>query len=427
MLSLICTCIFSLLTVVFIVASIVYSATHKDKYDSSAPKVSLPVLAFLCLIGVGVSIGTGVVTKVEPSEIAYVYNPNGSYEKLHTGYNTKSMLSNVIAISTKSQINTFSEGEAADDIFGAQSLEQDYIQIVATISYRVDPDRVNEYIVRYGTKGVDSHEVYTLIKAEAKKAAESVISKRKTSDVMSNKAEVNEAAKTAFIELMKDHPIIIDSFTIDDTIAPESYELTIIAQAKLRQDMQTADLQKDLNARNAEANKIKADGEAAVAKVEAQKAADVAEINARKEASVATINAQNNAEVAKINAEKDAESKRIASDANILRSKNEAEANASILKTESAAEAEKIKTLADAEAYALEQAGKAYKENPDLYDMKKVEIAAEVQKAWAERWSGIDMGGISPTISYADISTLIDSIVAAYTDIEIQPQMEALP
>lgn len=413
MASLICIIILS----VVLIASLVVCILSKNKNSSAT--IFSPIILAISFVLICIITLCSTVVKVNPSEIAYAYKPDGSSVKLHTGYNMKSPLSKVVSIETKSCINTFSEGEESDNTFGAQTSDKDYIQIVATISYRVDPDRISEYVVRYGTKTVGCDEIYKLIKSEAKKASESVINKRTTADVISNKAQVNEDARVAFIELMKSHPIIIDSFTIDDTVAPESYEETIKQQAAIRQNQQTAELQKELNAKTAEANKIKADGEAEVAKINAQKDLDVAKINAEKDASVATINANNNAEVAKINAQKDAEVKKINSDAEILRSENEAEAKARIMKTESEAEAEKTKTLADAEAHAIEVAGEAYKNNPDLYEIKKAEIVADVQKAWAEKWAGIDMSGISPTISYADFSDILNGIIASYTNTNI--------
>lgn len=367
----------------------------KDKYyyGGFTPSQIFRLISALLVIGALLITAVSMFFKIEPDTIGVVYNADGSTKTVNTGYNIKAPWAIKKTWSSKAFIITFSEGENQDDIYGAQTSEKDYISVVATLSIRIDVNRLNDYIVRYGDKKIDDDAIIKLLKSTSRTAIENVISSCTTADVMSNKSKVNADAFEEFRTVIADQPIIIDSFTIDDLVAPESYEQAIVAQAALRMEKQQAELQKEVNEANALANKIKAEGEA-----------QVAEVNATKEAAVAKIKAENDAEVKKINADNEAEIKKISAEAeaNQIKIKSEAEAQATVL-------------AGEAEAKAKTALSDIYKNNPELYELAVKEIEAEVQKEWAEKWSGYDFNGMS-SFSFADVSDLLSGILSKETN-----------
>lgn len=358
-----------------------------DSYYEKAPMVVRLIGCAVIVFAIAITCSQMVV-KVNPDTIGIVYNANGSAKTLSTGYNIKAPWAIKKSWSSKANIITFSEGDGVNDIYGAQTSEKDYISVVATMSVRIDVNRLSEYIVRYGDAAISDEKICQLLKTTSRTAIENVISRYTTSDVMSNKAKINSEAFAEFKNVLSEQPLVIDSFTLDDLVAPESYEQAIRDQAELRMNKQKAELQKEVNEAEASANKIKAEGEAAVAEVNANNAAAVAKIKAQNDAEVKKINAENEAAVKKINAD---------AEANQIKIKSEAEAQATIVSGE-------------AEAKASEALAQVYKATPELYELKRAEITAEVQKKWAEKWGGYDFSGIS-SFSFADVSDLLNELL----------------
>ena len=250
-----------------------------DSYYEKAPMVARLIGCAVIVFAIAITCSQMVV-KVNPDTIGIVYNANGSAKTLSTGYNIKAPWAIKKSWSSKANIITFSEGEEVNDIYGAQTSEKDYISVVATMSVRIDVNRLSEYIVRYGDADISDEKIRQLLKTTSRTAIENIISRYTTSDVMSYKAKINSEAFAEFKNVLSEQPLVIDSFTLDDLVAPESYEQAIRDQAELRMNKQKAELQKEVNEAEASANKIKAEGEAAVAEVNANNAAAVAKIKA---------------------------------------------------------------------------------------------------------------------------------------------------
>ena len=64
------------------------------------------------------------------------------------------------------------------------------------------------------------------------------------------------------------------------------------------------------------------------------------------------------------------------------------------------------------EADAIRETGDAYKANTSLMDLKLKEIAADVDKAWAAKWSGFifDTGA---GFTFTDLSDTVKSLIGA--------------
>lgn len=349
---------------------------------------NVSIYGLIALVLALIILPCSTIVKVNPDEVGISYVGQNK-TTLHTGYNITAPWAIVKTWTSKATVVTYSEGEGIDNIYGAQTSEKDYIQVVATVSARVDVNRLDDYISRYGDSAVDSDKLQKVIKSVSRTAIEKVIGSYTTSDVMSKKSKINDEAKTEFLTMIAEQPILIDSFTIDDLVAPDSYEQMIKDQASLRQQTEKAELQKKLNETEAEANKIKAEGEATVAKTNAEKEAAVKKINAEANAEAAKIDANSKAEVVKIDANAEAEKITI---------KAKADADAVVL-------------AGEAEAKAKTALSDIYKNNPELYELAVKEIDAEIQKEWAEKWSGYDFNGMS-SVSFANVSDILNSILS---------------
>ena len=342
-----------------------------------------------------------VVTLV-PGQVGIAYQLSGSRSDLKVGYNFVAPWAKIHTWDTTIQVVTFSEGDAKDDIYGAQTTEKDYITVVATIGLHIDTDQMDEYIKLYGNEQVRSERIMKLLKTVSRNSIESVIGVNKTADVMANKKMIGEKSGEHFKASVAELPLVIDSFTIDDLVAPDSYENAIKEQAALRMETEKATLQQQKNEQEAAANKIKAEGEAAVLKTQAQAQADVKKIEAENAAAVKKIEAENAAEVAKIKADNDAEVKKV-----------QAEADASVKVTQATASAEATVKQGEAEATAIKAQGAAYNENPKLIELKVKQIEADVQSKWAEHWSGYSFEGIGG-FTFTNLSDLLKGIIPGF-------------
>jgi len=271
--------------------------------------------------------------------------------------------------------------------------------VVATIGVHINTEKMEEYIALYGNEQVRSDRIMKLLKTVSRNSIESVIGSYTTAQVMENKKMIGEQSGEHFKSSVASLPLVIDSFTIDDLVAPESYETAIKEQAQLRMNREKATLQQQVNEQEAAANKIKAEGEATVLKTQAQAQADVKKIEAENAASIKKIEAENAAQVAKIKAENDAEVKKV-----------QAEADASVKVTQANANAEATVKQGEAEATAIKAQGEAYKQNPQLIDLKMKEIEADVQSKWAEHWSGYSFDGIGG-FTFTNLADLLKGII----------------
>lgn len=366
----------------------------KKKLNSTSLMIALAGLVLSAIL-----IVASFVVVLQPGEVGIAYQLRGSSRELQVGYNFVAPWARMHRWDTTMQVVTFSQGDAADDIYGAQTTEKDYIEVVATIGVHIDTSKMTEYIALYGNEQISSKRITKLLKTISRNSIESIIGSYTTSEVMGNKKKIGEEASTHLKESIKDLPIILDSFTIDDLVAPESYELAIKEQAQLRMEKEKATLQQQINEQEALANKTKAEGDAAVLKTQAEADAAVKKIEAENAASVAKIKADNDAEVKKIQAEAEASVR-----------KTQAEAQATEITTKANAEAEATIKKGEAEAKAIAAQGEAYNQNPQLIDLKKAEISAEVQSKWAENWSGYSFEGMSG-FNFADLTEILKNLI----------------
>lgn len=313
------------------------------------------------------------VVSLAPGQVGIAYQLNGASSNLKVGYNFVAPWAKIHIWDTTIQVVTFSEGEAIDDIYGAQTTEKDYITVVATIGVHIDTGKMDDYIAKYGDEQVRSERMLKLLKTISRNSIESTIGSYTTAQVMGNKKKIGEEAGEHFKGSVASLPLIIDSFTIDDLVAPDSYESAIREQAQLRMDREKATLQQQVNEQEAAANKVKAEGEATVLKTQAEAQAEVKRIEAENTAQVKKIEAENAAQVAKI----------------------KADADASVKVTQATASAEATVKQGEAEATAIKAQGEAYNQNPKLIELRVKEIEAEVQNKWAEHWSGYSFEGMS--------------------------------
>ena len=344
------------------------------------------------------------VVTLTPGQVGIAYRLNGASSKLKVGYNFVSPWAKIHTWDTTIQVITFSEGEALDDIYGAQTNEKDYIKVVATIGAHIDVERMDDYIAKYGDEQIRSNRMLKLLKTVSRNSIENTIGSYTTAEVMSNKKRVGEESRKHFETSISVLPIVIDSFTIDDLVAPESYEKAIREQAQLRMDREKATLLQQVNEQEAAANKVKAEGEATVLKTQAQAQADVKKIEAENNAQVKKIEAENNAQVKKIEAENNAQVKKI-----------QAEADASVVVKQAEANAESIVKKGQAEATAIKAQGEAYNQNPKLIELKVKQIEAEVQSIWAEKWSGYSFEGLSG-FTFTNLTDILKGIIPNVND-----------
>lgn len=364
--------------VVAIVANIKLSKT--DKKVGRICRIG----GFLAIIVSVVIVLASFIVTVSPGHVGIAYHLSGASTNLKVGYNFVSPWAKIHIWDVTTHVVTFSEGEAIDDIYGAQTSEKDYITVVATLGVRIDTSKMEEYVSLYGNEQITSQRIMRLLKTISRNSIEYTIGSYKTAEVMSNKKGVAVEAGNHFRSAVANLPIVVDSFTIDDLVAPESYENAIRQQAQLRMDKANAELQQEVNAAEAEANRIRAEGEATVAQTQANSRAEVARIDAENDAQVAKIKAENDAEVARINAE----------------------ADASVKVTQAEAAATATVKAGEAEAKAVSAQGKAYAENPQLLDLKLAEITAEVQIEWAKKWSGYTFEGLNG-ITFTNLTDIL--------------------
>lgn len=387
------------LGVVILIAGVVVALFVPKMLEQDKRKVvRLSILGVTILVSLIFILMSTIVT-LSPGQVGLAYHLNGSNSQMKVGYNFVAPWAKMHRWDTTMQVITFSEGEAVDDIYGAQTTEKDYIKVVATIGVHIDTSRMNDYIALYGNEQITSSRITRLLKTVSRNSIEKTIGSYTTADAMSNKKKIGEESEEQMRIAISELPIVMDSFTIDDLVAPESYENAIKEQAKLRMDRDKAALQQQINEQEALANKTKAEGEAAVKKTQAEADAAVKEIEAQNAASVAKIQADNQAEVKKIQAEAEANVRRI-----------QAEAKATETTTQANAEAEATVKKGEAEASAIVAQGEAYKKNPELIDLRKVEINAEVQKQWADRWSGYSFEGMSG-LNFTNFTDILKGLI----------------
>lgn len=387
------------LGVVILIAGVVVALFVPKMLEQDKRKVvRLSILGVTILVSLIFILMSTIVT-LSPGQVGLAYHLNGSNSQMKVGYNFVAPWAKMHRWDTTMQVITFSEGEAVDDIYGAQTTEKDYIKVVATIGVHIDTSRMNDYIALYGNEQITSSRITRLLKTVSRNSIEKTIGSYTTADAMSNKKKIGEESEEQMRIAIAELPIVMDSFTIDDLVAPESYENAIKEQAKLRMDRDKAALQQQINEQEALANKTKAEGEAAVKKTQAEADAAVKEIEAQNAASVAKIQADNQAEVKKIQAEAEANVRRI-----------QAEAKATETTTQANAEAEATVKKGEAEASAIVAQGEAYKKNPELIDLRKVEINAEVQKQWADRWSGYSFEGMSG-LNFTNFTDILKGLI----------------
>lgn len=387
------------LGVVILIAGVVVALFVPKMLEQDKRKVvRLSILGVTILVSLIFILMSTIVT-LSPGQVGLAYHLNGSNSQMKVGYNFVAPWAKMHRWDTTMQVITFSEGEAVDDIYGAQTTEKDYIKVVATIGVHIDTSRMNDYIALYGNEQITSSRITRLLKTISRNSIEKTIGSYTTADAMSNKKKIGEESEEQMRLAIAELPIVMDSFTIDDLVAPESYENAIKEQAKLRMDRDKAALQQQINEQEALANKTKAEGEAAVKKTQAEADAAVKEIEAQNAASVAKIQADNQAEVKKIQAEAEANVRRI-----------QAEAKATETTTQANAEAEATVKKGEAEASAIVAQGEAYKKNPELIDLRKVEINAEVQKQWADRWSGYSFEGMSG-LNFTNFTDILKGLI----------------
>ena len=395
--------VFGIILVIAGIVAIVIGAKHskKDSDYSNVGKISRIGGVVAIVIAVVLVLWSFVVT-LAPGQVGIAYQLNGAGSDLKVGYNFVAPWAKIHVWDTTIQVITFSEGEAIDDIYGAQTTEKDYITVVATIGVHIDTTKMEEYIALYGNEQVRSERIMKLLKTVSRNSIESVIGSYTTAQVMENKKKIGEQSGEHFKASVASLPLVIDSFTIDDLVAPDSYENAIKEQAQLRMNREKATLQQQVNEQEAAANKVKAEGEAAVLKTQAEAQAEVKRIEAENAATVKKIEAENAAQVAKIKADNDAEVKKI-----------QAEADASVKVTQATASAEATVKQGEAEATAIKAQGEAYNQNPKLIELKVKEIEADVQSKWAEHWSGYSFEGMGG-FTFTNLSELLKGILPGF-------------
>ena len=351
------------------------------------------VSGFPVVVGAVLGVIAGVVAcliicsciiTVAPGYYAEAKAPDGTAKVLTSGsYNFVSPFEKVYKMEATSKAHKFSESEADDDIYGAQTKEKDYLTTVCNVNGRPDPERIREYIDTYGYVSFNDPRISEILKSQTRRAFEFAVNPQITEDVMSAKGKVLEEARVKALEYLADFPFIIDSLTFEEIRGSREYEDAVELQAQLRMKQATAELQKTVNEKEAFALAAIATGE--------------------KEA--LRIRAEGEAEAEKIKADKQNEIRM-----------NAAENEKQIKQKEADADAYATRERAKAEADAIRETGEAYKANTSLMDLKLKEIEADVDKAWAEKWSGFvfDTGsGFTFTDLSDSVKTLIESGLGA--------------
>lgn len=371
---------------------------REQEAEKRRKKFSALILSVGILFSV-LMIASSFVVVLQPGEVGRSYNISGSGSELTVGYNFIPPWARRYNWDATVCVVTFSQGEADNDIYGAQTVEKDYIEAVATMGVRIDTERLDEWVKTYGAEQINSTKLQLMLKTVSRSAIEKSVGTYTTAEVMGNKNKIGEEAEKYFAEAILDVPIILDYFTLDDLIAPESYENAIKAQAELRMQKENAVLQQEINEQQAKADKAKAEGEANVKKTQAEADAAVKKIEAENAAAVAKIKADNDAEVKRIQAEAEANVRKI-----------QAEAQANEITTQANAEAEATIAQGEAEAKAISAQGAAYKQNEQLIEIKLAEIQADVEAKWAEHWSGYSFEGMSG-FNFTNLTDILKNLI----------------
>lgn len=338
------------------------------------------------LVG-GTMLAMSMAQTLSPGEIGRAYQLDGSAQELTVGYNFVAPWQRIYTWDMRSQTLSFAEGGAADDAFGAQTKNGDYLTAIANITVRIDPDRLDEYIGRFGNERIAGNpKVALILKNELKRAMENALADYETRDLMSNKAKAADEARNIALQYLEAMPFVVETLWFVDFEASSEYETAIRQQADIRMKTDLAVLQESLNKQDAQNNKVKADGEAEVKRIQARADADAAEIAA-----------QNEASIARITAERDAEVKRV-----------QAKADATATTTRATAEAAARIAQDEAEAKGATAIGQAYSMNPQLLEIKRIELDMQ----WAQSWNGMmpQFQGLE-AFSFADLTGLIGQLM----------------
>jgi len=372
---------------------------------STKPETSLKLVIGGATVGAVVglalcSIICNCIVTVAPGYYAEAKSPNGSVAVLNVGsYNFVSPFDKVYKLEATAKALRFFESADDSDIYGAQTKEKDYLTTVCNVSGRPDPERMQEYIQTFGSVAFDDIRIQEILKSQTRRAFEITVNPKTTEEVMSNKSAVMEGSRTKALEYLADFPFVITSLTFEEIRGDADYEAAVVLQANLRMKQATAELQKTVNEKEAAAAMALAEGEKETSRVRAESEAQVKQIAAENAAEVATINAENAAKVATIEAENQ----------NAIKLK-QAETERQTQQMAADAEAYAMIEKAKAEAQAIQETGEAYKANSSLMELKFKELQAEVDKTWAEKWSGFvfDTGA---GFTFTDLSDTIKALV----------------
>ncbi|GHU70373.1 hypothetical protein AGMMS49992_02590 [Clostridia bacterium] len=372
--------------VIGITVPIVLTRISKQRWQAGVCAAAGILLGLLLVVG-------SFVQHIDPGYAAKAYTLTGQQQELSAGYVFIAPWNRIYTLSLKDSAFTFTEGDYADDAFGAQTATGDYLKGIAIVTVRIDPTRLTDYITRFGYNDLEYNTVITkTLKAEMKRGLEKAVSGKETKYIMNNKDEVSSLAVEYARTYLEQYPFILDSMAFQDFQASDDYEQAIRDQARVRMQIDQAAIQESLNAQEARNAQIKADGEAAVALVRAQNAAEVARIQAENAKAIALIAANQSSETKAIQA---------SADANVTTTLAQADANAAIIK-------------AEAEAKGLTAVGQAYKDSPQLLTLKTVEI----QEAFANAWNGQmvpNFGGSGAGFTFADLTEVIKQFIPAVT------------
>lgn len=348
-------------------------AYHSDK-KSADKKLTKILSAIMGVVICAILITISFMVSVGPNQIIRVHDLNGNVTEFKEGYQRIAPWNKIYSWSLLPSSMTFTESDAADDAFGAQTSDKDYLTAIASVLVAIDNEKMNEYSTTYGTTPINDKLIYTQVKKELKRAFDTTVGTLSTDYVMKNKSTVCANSRELALTYLSEYPFKVMQLTYEDIEASEEYEKAIKQQALLRMEADAATLQKTANEQRALASKVEAEGIAAVKQIEAKNAAEIK-----------LIEANNAAEAAKIAASADAEVVEIAA---------AAKANATVLQGE-----------ADAKSATL--LGEAYKNNPALLELK----AVEVQQKLASVWNGVipvSFGGTGVTLT--NLTDIVNSL-----------------
>jgi regulator of protease activity HflC (stomatin/prohibitin superfamily) len=296
----------------------------------------------------------------------------------------------------------FVEGEAANDLYGAQTSEGVYLSAGARISVRPDPERLMEYIRTFRANNPTDEYLQGIVKSESKKGIEAAVSPYEIAYVMGHKSEIANTANTKVIEQIQKLPLIVVSFTLDELRGPSGYEESMDKQALLKVQAAEAILLQTKNTEEATANNIKAMGEATVAETNAKRDKNVAQTKADEEKYVKTTNATAAAEVLATETKAKTDAQKLSADA-----------SAYSVEASATADANATKKKGDAEASAVSAMGQAYMANPKLMELEIAKLDAGVKTVWGERWIGVDFSGLGAGgLTFTDLTDSFKELIS---------------